>query len=76
RHALQNYLWRARSINCRRDQMIIVNGSQQALDLLSRILLDPDDAFAIENPCYAMARWSSEAAGATAIPIEVDDHGL
>ncbi|MCG7494995.1 PLP-dependent aminotransferase family protein [Thalassobius sp. Cn5-15] len=76
RHALQSYLWRARSINCSLDQIIIVNGSQQALDLLSRILLDPGDTFAIENPSYAMARWSFEASGATAIPIEVDDHGL
>lgn len=76
RQALQNYLWRARSIDCSLDQIIIVNGSQQALDLLSRILLDPDDTFVIENPSYAMARWSFETSGAMAIPIEVDEDGL
>ena len=76
RRALQNYLWRSRSINCDLNQIIILNGSQQALDLLSRILLDPNDFFAIENPSYAMARWSFESTGATAVPIEVDDHGL
>lgn len=76
RRALQSYLWRARSINCRLDQIIIFNGSQQALDLISRILLDPEDKFVIENPSYAMARWSFESTGATAVPIEVDEDGL
>lgn len=76
RSALQSYLWRARSISCNSNQIVILNGSQQALDLISRILLDPGDTFAIENPCYAMARWSFEASGAKAIPIEVDEHGL
>jgi len=76
RHALQGYLWRARLINCGLDQIIIVSGSQQALDLLSRILLGPGDSFAIENPSYAMARWSFDSSGASAVPIEVDENGL
>jgi GntR family transcriptional regulator/MocR family aminotransferase len=76
RRALQGYLWRARSINCDIDQIIIVSGSQQALDLLARLLLDPGDSFVIENPCYLMARLAFEATGATAIPIDVDEVGL
>jgi GntR family transcriptional regulator / MocR family aminotransferase len=76
RQALQNYLWRARLIKCSCEQIIIVNGSQQALDLLARILLDPGDPFVIENPSYAMARNSFEAEGAKALPIEVDEHGM
>lgn len=76
RHALQSYLWRARSINCRLDQIFIVSGSQQALDLLARLLLDPGDSFVIENPSYAMARHAFETTGAKAIPIEADAMGM
>lgn len=76
RRALQGYLWRARSISCRTDQIIIVSGSQQALDLLGRLLLNEDGSFVIENPSYAMARLAFETTGASAIPIEVDSSGL
>ena len=43
RTALQAYLWRARGIRCDAEQIIIVSGSQQGLDLCARILLDPAD---------------------------------
>ncbi|WP_348640481.1 aminotransferase class I/II-fold pyridoxal phosphate-dependent enzyme, partial [Mesorhizobium sp. M2E.F.Ca.ET.154.01.1.1] len=45
RSALQTYLWRARGISCTPDQIVIVNGSQQRLDICARLLLDPGDAF-------------------------------
>lgn len=44
RKALQGYLWRARSLSCGLEQIIIVNGPQQGLDLCARLLLDPGDA--------------------------------
>ena len=56
RGALQGYLWRARGISCVPDQIVIVNGSQQGLDLCARLLLDPGDPFVIENPGYPLAR--------------------
>jgi GntR family transcriptional regulator/MocR family aminotransferase len=76
RTALQGYLWRARMLRCEPEQIIIVNGSQQALDLCARLLLDPGDQFAIENPCYAMARDIFSATGAKLISIPVDGKGL
>ncbi|MCV9938363.1 PLP-dependent aminotransferase family protein [Boseaceae bacterium BT-24-1] len=76
RMALQGYLWRARTLRCDLDQIIVVNGSQQGLDLCARLLLDPDHRFAIENPCYAMARQIFASTGATAVSIEVDRDGL
>lgn len=76
RIALQGYLWRARTIRCDSDQIIIVNGSQQGLDLCARLLLDPGDRFAIENPCYAMARRVFAGLGASSISIPVDNAGL
>ncbi|MDG4889550.1 PLP-dependent aminotransferase family protein [Mesorhizobium sp. WSM4887] len=76
RSALQTYLWRARGINCAPDQIAIVNGSQQGLDLCARLLLDSGDPFVIENPGYLLARHAFTAAGGVAVPVAVDADGL
>ncbi len=76
RLALQGYLWRARGLRCELDQIVIVNGSQQGLDLCARLLLDAHDSFAVEEPGYAMARHIFASTGAAPIPTEVDGEGL
>ncbi|SEE71482.1 transcriptional regulator, GntR family [Rhizobiales bacterium GAS191] len=76
RLALQGYLWRARTLSCDLEQIIIVNGSQQGLDLCARLLLDPADRFVIENPCYKMARQVFASTGASPISIAVDGNGM
>ncbi|AZO12942.1 PLP-dependent aminotransferase family protein [Mesorhizobium sp. M3A.F.Ca.ET.080.04.2.1] len=76
RNALQGYLWRARGISCTPDRIVVVNGSQQGLDLCARLLLDPGDSFAIENPGYLLARNAFVAAGGCAVPVPVDGDGL
>src|SRR5262249_51745795 len=76
RAALQAYLWRARSLRCEINQIIVVNGSQQGLDLCARLLLNPGDQFVIENPCYAAARQVFQAAGATPVLVPVDHEGM
>ncbi|TIT84709.1 MAG: aminotransferase class I/II-fold pyridoxal phosphate-dependent enzyme, partial [Mesorhizobium sp.] len=76
RQALQGYLWRARTVRCDPEQIVIVNGSQQGLDLCARLLLDPGDSFVIEDPCYRMARQVFASTGATPVPVEVDEHGM
>jgi GntR family transcriptional regulator / MocR family aminotransferase len=76
RAALQGYLWRARGLRCDLDQIVIVNGSQQGLDLCARLLLDPGDPVLIENPCYALARQTFVAVGAVPIAVEVDCEGM
>jgi GntR family transcriptional regulator/MocR family aminotransferase len=43
REALADYLRRARGIVCDADQIVVVNGTQQALDLAARVLVDPGD---------------------------------
>lgn len=53
---LQGYLWRVRGIRCDADQIVVVSGSQQALDLCARVLVDRGDSVIVEEPCYAMAR--------------------
>jgi GntR family transcriptional regulator/MocR family aminotransferase len=76
RHALQAYLWRARGLRCAPEQVVVVNGSQQALDLCARLLLDPGDGVVIEDPCYGAARQAFAAAGARLLPVAVDQDGL
>jgi GntR family transcriptional regulator/MocR family aminotransferase len=76
RSTLQGYLWRARGLRCDPDQIIVVNGSQQGLDLCVRLLLNPGEPAVIENPCYAAARDVLLATGARLIPRAVDREGM
>lgn len=76
RTALQGYLWRARGLRCEADQIVVVNGSQQGLDLCARLLLDPGDQVAMENPGYHLARQVFLAAGAEVVPVAVDREGI
>ena len=76
REALQGYLWRARGLRCEPEQIVIVNGSQQGLDLCARLLLDRGDRVIIENPCYTLARQTFAAAGAALMPCTVDREGM
>lgn len=76
RSSLQGYLWRARGIACSANDILVVNGSQQGLDLCARLLLDPGEPFLMENPGYILARHAFVAAGGKAVPIAVDGDGL
>ena len=76
RRSLQGYLRRARGLVCDAGQILVVHGSQQAIDLCARLLLNPGDAFVFEEPGYLMARRCFEATGAEALAIPVDAQGL
>ncbi|CAN7752025.1 PLP-dependent aminotransferase family protein [Variovorax sp. LjRoot130] len=76
RRSLQGYLRRARGLACDAEQILVVHGSQQAIDLCARLLLDPGDAFVFEEPGYVMARRCFEATGAEPLAIPVDAQGL
>lgn len=76
RKALQAHLSQTRALSCDVNQLLIVNGSQQALDLCARLLADPGDTVAVENPGYRMAHHVFEAYGAKLVGLDVDEHGL
>lgn len=76
RSELAEYLRRARGIACHPDQIIITNGSQQALDLIARILIDPGDRVVLEEPSYEGARQAFSSVGARIVAVPVDRNGL
>ena len=64
RETIAAHLRSTRGVQCEADQVIIVAGTQQALDLIARILLDRDDLVWVEDPCYPGARNVLLSAGA------------
>jgi GntR family transcriptional regulator / MocR family aminotransferase len=76
REALAEYLGRSRGVRCDAAQVIVVAGSQQAIDLAARVLLDPGDEAWMEDPGYHLARGALAGAGALPIPVPVDQDGL
>lgn len=76
RQAVADYLGSSRGISCSADQVIIVTGTQQALDLLARLLVRPGDGVWMEDPGYFGARLAFETVGAKIVPVPVDDEGL
>jgi len=74
--ALRDYLQLARGVRCRKEQIIVVAGGQAALDLVARMLVDPGDRVALEEPGYLGARDAFLAAGAKLMPTAVDRDGL
>lgn len=76
RQAICSYLGRSRAVNCSADQIIIINGSQQAIDLSVKLLLDRGDTVAVEEPGYLGARRAFLAQGAKLLPVPVDENGV
>lgn len=70
------YVQAARGVKCDEEQVIIVAGSQQAINLSAQLLIDPGDKVWIEDPCYLGARGALLSSGAQLVPITVDDEGM
>ena len=76
REAICVHLRRSRAVLCDRSQVIVVSGSQQALDLVARVLIDPGDRIAVEDPCYQGTREVLRTSGARLLGVPVDRDGL
>lgn len=76
RRAIASHLRRSRAVVCDPSQVIVVNGSQQAVDLVARVTLEHGDRVVVEDPHYQGAREVFRAAGARIVPIAVDREGL
>ncbi|CDX16548.1 putative rhizopine catabolism regulatory protein mocR [Mesorhizobium sp. ORS 3324] len=72
KQAIAGYLYSARGVRCRPEQIVITTGAQAAFDLLARLLLDPGDTVWMEEPGYYGAKAALTVAGAHILPIPVD----
>jgi len=74
RDAVARYVAVARGVTCTADQVVIVGGSQQGIDLVARVATDPGDSAWIEDPGYHGALGAFAAAGLriTGVPVDAD----
>ncbi len=76
REAIAAQLRSRRGIICGEDRVVVVGGSQQALDLVCRLVLDPGDEVWLEDPASASVRGTLLGTGAEIVPVPVDAEGL
>jgi GntR family transcriptional regulator/MocR family aminotransferase len=76
REAIAAHVASARGVRCKTEQIIITNGTQQALDLIGRIFLTKGDDVCIEDPGYLGSRDIFAATGARLVPVPIDDEGF
>jgi 2-aminoadipate transaminase len=67
---------RARGIPAAADTVMVTSGSQQGIDLVARVLLDPGDTVLVENPSYLAALQAFSAYEVDIVALEGDEHGL
>jgi GntR family transcriptional regulator/MocR family aminotransferase len=76
RDAVAAHIAAARGVRCTPEQIIITNGTQQALDLISRVFLSESADVCIEDPGYIGARDIFVTTGARIVPVPIDDEGF
>ena len=76
REAICNYVRLSRSVKCTPEQVLIVNGAQQAFELIARLLADNGECAWMEEPGYVGARAALQAAELNVVPVPVDAQGL
>jgi GntR family transcriptional regulator/MocR family aminotransferase len=76
RSALADYLRASRGVRCTADNVLIVSGTQHAIDLTVRLLVNPGEAVWLENPGYSSGHAVVKALGAKVVPVPVDADGL
>jgi GntR family transcriptional regulator / MocR family aminotransferase len=76
REAITHYLAMSRGVRCTPDQVLVVSGVQQGLDLIARVLLKHGEPVWMEDPGYFGASIAFNTVGARIIPVPVDEQGL
>ena len=76
REAIAGYVGSSRGVVCDADQVFVVSGTQQALDLAARLVLGRGDSAWFEDPGYPGGRAAIAGAGGVVVPVPVDEAGL
>ncbi|WP_395655948.1 PLP-dependent aminotransferase family protein [Nocardioides sp.] len=76
RAAIARHVALSRGVAADPDDVVVTHGTQQALDLVARVLVEPGDVVAVEDPGYPFARELLASYGARVVPVPVDADGL
>ncbi|CAI9417557.1 MocR-like pyridoxine biosynthesis transcription factor PdxR [Nocardioides sp. T2.26MG-1] len=76
REAIVRSLARSRGVAAAADDVVVTHGTQQALDLVARVLIERGDVVAVEDPGYPFARELFASYGARVVPVRVDAEGI
>jgi len=76
RQAIAHHVRIARGVHDAPDNVVITTGTQQALDIIARVLLEPGDHVAMEDPGYPRARLAFQSLGCRVHGVPVDREGL
>ncbi|MEQ8176584.1 MAG: PLP-dependent aminotransferase family protein [Syntrophomonadaceae bacterium] len=69
-------LMQPRGVYCHHDEVMLLAGSQQGIDLTSRIMLDPGDIVLVEEPSFFPAIQAFRAAGTRVVGVPMDERGM
>ena len=76
REAIARHVGVARGIAASPEDVVVTNGTQQALDLVARVLLGGDDGVAVEDPGYEPPRRLFQSLGLRVVGVPIDREGL
>jgi GntR family transcriptional regulator/MocR family aminotransferase len=76
RRAIAHHVGISRGVESSSDDVVVTGGTQQALDLLARVLLSPGDRIAVEDPGYTPPIYLFRSLGVRVIGVPVDAEGL
>jgi len=76
REAIVDHIGVSRAVDASADDVMITNGTQQALDIVARAFLEPGDTIAVENPGYGPPRHLFKTLGARVVGVPVDMEGI
>ncbi|MCX8129066.1 MAG: PLP-dependent aminotransferase family protein [Clostridia bacterium] len=69
-------LMQKKGIGCTAEEVLVLSGSQQGIDLAARVFIDPGDVVIVEEPSFFCALQIFQAVGARVIGIPVDYNGM
>lgn len=76
RGAIARHIGLSRGVRAGKEDVFVTHGSQQAIDLIARVLLEEGDTVAMEDPGYRLARGIFRANGLRVVGVPVDEQGL
>lgn len=76
REQIANYLRVSRGVTCEPSQILVVSGTQQAMDIVIRTLFTTESKVWIEDPAYPSSKAALAASKVKCVPVPIDENGM